>query len=145
MTQASNNYDRLYENMKQRFTVRNENSVYTLGEFMLMKATVKKAEAALPVALRPSATKTERAVANVVSYVNDKLIIKQTPVQDKTIKAFPLRASASAFLSAAVACAFMLSFCIIGANVIKNAAPAAEADTNVEEVAPVETAEAIFE
>lgn len=143
MTQASNNYDRLYENMKQRFTVASDNTEYTLGEYMLMKADVKKAEAALPVALRPSATKTERAVANVVSYVNDKLIIKQAPVQDKTIKAFPLRASASAFLSAAVACAFLLSFCLIGANMIKGVAPAAEVENSAEEIVATETAEFI--
>ena len=144
MTQASNNYDRLYENMKQRFTVASNNTEYTLGEYMLMKADVKKAEAALPVALRPSATKTERAVANVVSYVNDKLIIKQAPVQDKTIKAFPLRASASAFLSAAVACAFMLSFCLIGAKMIQGVAPAAEAENSTEEIVATETAEVIY-
>lgn len=144
MTQASNNYDRLYENMKQRFTVSSNNTEYTLGEYMLMKADVKKAEAALPIALRPSATKTERAVANVVSYVNDKLIIKQAPVQDKTIKAFPLRASASAFLSAAVACAFMLSFCLMGATVIKGVAPAAEVENTTEEIVATETAEVIY-
>ncbi len=145
MTQATNNYDRLYENMKQRFTLSGDSSEYTLGEYMLMKADAKKAEAALPVALRPSATKTERAVAGVVAYVNDKLIIKQAPVQDKTIKAFPLRASASAFLSAAVACAFILSFCLIGANVIKGTVPAAEAETVAEDAGGTETVSVIFE
>ena len=38
MTQTTNNYDRLYENMKQRFTVATEDNQYTLGEYMLMKA-----------------------------------------------------------------------------------------------------------
>ena len=145
MTQASNNYDRLYENMKQRFAVTSGNTQYTLGAYMLLKANEKKNEATLPVAIKASATKTQRAVASVVEYVNDKLIIKQAPIPDKTIKAFPLRASASAFLSATVACAFLLSFCLIGMNFVKNASPAAEADTVTEEIVGNETAEAIFE
>jgi hypothetical protein len=114
MTQATNNYERLYDNMKNRFTVACDNSEYTLGEYMLMKADAKKADAALPVALRSSATKSEVAVASVASFVTDILTIKEAPAKDKTIKAFPFRASASAFLSAAVACAFLLSFALIG-------------------------------
>ena len=114
MTQAANNYERLYDNMKNRFTVACDNSEYTLGEYMLMKAEVKKADAALPVAMRSTATKSEVAVASVVSFVTDVLTVKEAPAKDKTIKAFPLRASASAFLSAAVACAFLLSFALIG-------------------------------
>ena len=114
MTQATNNYERLYDNMKNRFTVACDNSEYTLGEYMLMKADAKKADAALPVALRSSATKSEVAVASVASFVTDMLTIKEAPAKDKTIKAFPFRASASAFLSAAVACAFLLSFALIG-------------------------------
>ena len=114
MTQATNNYEKLYDNMKNRFTVACDNSEYTLGEYMLMKADAKKADAALPVALRSSATKGEVAVASVASFVTDMLTIKEAPAKDKTIKAFPFRASASAFLSAAVACAFLLSFALIG-------------------------------
>ena len=66
------------------------------------RSNKKKEEALLPVAERSTATKTERAVANVVSYINDKLTIKEPPVKDKTIRAFPFRASASALLSAVV-------------------------------------------
>ena len=112
------NYDNLYENMKNRLTVVNEDSEYTIGSYMLMKAHRKKEEALLPVAERSTATKTERAVANVVSYINDKLTIKEPPINDKTIRAFPFRASASAFLSAVVACAFMLSFIVVGARLL---------------------------
>ena len=112
------NYDNLYENMKNRLTVVNEDSEYTIGSYMLMKANRKKEEALLPVAERSTATKTERAVANVVSYINDKLTIKEPPIKDKTIRAFPFRASASAFLSAGVACAFMLSFIVVGARLL---------------------------
>ena len=121
MTQTTNNYDKLYENMKQRFTVSQNDTAYTLGEYMLMKADGKKSEsAALPVAVM-----SEVAVTNIVSFVDDKLTIKQAPVKDKTIRAFPFRASASAFLTASVACAFLLSFVLIGAKSMTNQTPVA--------------------
>ncbi len=114
MTQT-NNYERLYDNMRNRFTIASDNNEYTLGEYMLMKADVKKTEAAaLPVALHNTVTKSELAVASITTFVNDKLTIKTVPEKDKTIRAFPLRASASAFLSASVACAFILSVALIG-------------------------------
>ena len=72
MTQTTNNYDRLYENMKQRFTVSSDNNEYTLGEYMLMKAGCKKAEkATLPVAVQTAVTKSESAVTSFVSFVNE--------------------------------------------------------------------------
>lgn len=121
MTQTTNNYDKLYENMKQRFTVSQNDTAYTLGEYMLMKADGKKSEnTALPVAVM-----SEVAVTNIVSFVDDKLTIKQAPVKDKTLRAFPFRASASAFLTASVACAFLLSFVLIGAKSMANQTPVA--------------------
>ena len=125
MTQT-NNYDRLYENMKQRFTISQDNTEYTLGEYMLMKADSKKTETStLPVAVQSAVTRSEMAMTNIVSFVDDKLTIKQAPVKDKTLKAFPFRASASAFLTASVACAFVLSFVLIGVKAISSPAPAA--------------------
>ena len=125
MTQT-NNYDRLYENMKQRFTISQDNTEYTLGEYMLMKADSKKTETStLPVAVQSAVTRSEMAMTNIVSFVDDKLTIKQAPVKDKTLKAFPFRASASAFLTASVACAFVLSFVHIGVKAISSPAPAA--------------------
>ena len=133
MTQTTNNYDRLYENMKQRFTISQDDNNYTIGEYMLMKADVKKAEdAALPVAVMTAVSKSEMAVSGIVSFVDDKLTIKQHPVKDKTIKSFPFRASASAFLTASVACAFLLSFVLIGAKTLSTSAPAAN-DININE------------
>lgn len=129
MTTTTNTYDRLYENMKQRFTVAEDGNAYTLGEFMLMKAAnTKKPEASssLPVAVKTAVTKSETAVSSVISFVDEKLTIKQAPVKDKTIKAFPLRASASAFFTAAVACAFILSFVLIGVRAMSGPAPASE-------------------
>ena len=98
-----------------------------------MKADVKKAEdAALPVAVMTAVSKSEMAVSGIVSFVDDKLTIKQPPVKDKTIKSFPFRASASAFLTASVACAFLLSFVLIGAKTLSTSAPAAN-DININE------------
>lgn len=119
-----NTYDKLYESMKQRFTVISDNEEYTLGDYMLMKADKKKEEASLPVIQRSSASKGEKAVAMLVSYVNDKLLIKNPPVKDKTMRSFPFRASASAFLSAVVSCAFVLSFVVMGAKLINSSIPA---------------------
>ena len=116
----TNSYDRLYENMKQRLTVIENDAEYTLGEFMSMKAEIKKSDALLPVLERSTATKSEKAVAMFISYVNDKLTVKEPPVKDKTIRAFPFRASASALLSAVVACSFVLSFGIIGTKLLAN-------------------------
>ena len=119
MNKTIDRYDMLLTNMQRRFTVDNDGSDCTLGEFMLIKATEKKQETALTVAQTHAVVATgERAVSAVVSYVNDKLTIKTPPAKDKTIKSFPVRTSASAFLSAAVACAFVFSFCLIGAKVL---------------------------
>ena len=135
MTQTTNNYDKLYNNMKQRFTVSQNDTEYTLGEYMLMRADNKKAETtALPVAVQTAVTRGEVAVSNIVSFVDDKLTIKQPPVKDKTIRAFPFRASASAFLTASVACAFLLSFVLIGAKSMSNQKPVAN-DTVITEQA----------
>ena len=128
MTQTTNNYEKLYENMKQRFTVSADDAEYTLGEYMLKKAGSQKAESAasLPVAMKTAVTRSEMAVSGIVTFVDEKLTIKQAPVKDKTIKSFPFRASASAFFTAAVACAFILSFALIGAKALSTPTPANE-------------------
>ena len=129
----TNNYDRLYKNMKERLTVIDDNSEYTLGEYMSMKADLKKTEAVLPLHERTELTRGEHAVASFISYINDKLTVKEAPVKDKTIRAFPFRASASALLSAVVACTFMLSFGIIGAKLLNT-------DSSVSEPVAIEYA-----
>ena len=128
-------YDALYENMKNRFTVVNSGSEYTLGDFMLMKAAKKQADKAannLPVA---TMSKGERAVAQIVSFVSDKLTIKNPPAKDKTIRSFPFRTSLSAFLSAAVACSFVLCFCVIGARILNLSSPTVD-EASITEYAP---------
>ncbi|MBE6643997.1 MAG: hypothetical protein E7612_01300 [Ruminococcaceae bacterium] len=103
-----NVYEDLYENMKNRFTVINDNAEYTLGEIMLIKAGKKKEASNLP-AVR-TASSTEKAICAFVSYVNDKLTLKAPPVKDKTIRRFPFRTSAAAVLSAVIACTLVISY-----------------------------------
>lgn len=135
MTTSTNAYETLYQNMKNRFTVVNDGSEYTLGDYMLMKANKKDFTSRLPVATKNDVARGEGAVALFVSYINDKLTIKKPPVKDKTIRAFPFRTSASAFLSAAVACAFILSFCVVGAKMLDFANNTAD-EVNLTEYAP---------
>ena len=45
-----------------------------------------------------------------MTYVNEKLTVKAPAVKDKTIRAFPLRASLSAVLSAVVMCGLVLTY-----------------------------------
>ena len=116
MERYTNNYDRLYNNMKENFTV--ASSDCSLGEYMLMKVAKKKNESNLPVAARPSASRSERTVSLIYNYVEDKLTIKTPPQQDATIRAFPLRTSMAAFLSAMVVCTFLISFGLIGSKVL---------------------------
>lgn len=117
-------YESLYTNVKERLTIVHESKEYSLGEYMLMQAkTIKEeepVESVLPVVAKNYAEAGERALAMVVSYVNDKLTIKEPPVKDKTIRAFPFRASASALLSAVACCALVLSIGIVGMNSTKN-------------------------
>ena len=131
MAHATNNYEKLYTSMKENLTV--ANSEYTLGEYMLMKAAAKKSEASLPVAMRPSATRSERTVAAVCNYIEDKLTVKKTPQSDTVIRSFPIRTAASAFLSAIVVCTFIVSFGIIGNSLRK------PKTTNIQTLEVVET------
>lgn len=134
MKNTYDTYEQLLNNMKDRFTVEGEAGDCTLGEYMLNKASVKKEQMALTVAKNAAiVAKSERTVTSLVSYVNDKLTIKAPPAKDKTIKTFPVRTSASAFLSAAVACAFVFSFCLIGAKVIGNQSNAVDAEVSTVE------------
>ena len=98
-------YDALYTNLKNQFTVIYNGAECTVGDFMLMKAN-KRSESSLPIATNAVRT---TSLTTIVEYVNDKLTIKQAPVKDKTIKSFPLRTSVSALLSATAACALVLS------------------------------------
>ena len=60
------------------------------------------------------------AISPVNGITPDKLTIKEPPIKDKTIRAFPFRTSASALLSAVACCALVLSIGIVGMGSIKN-------------------------
>ena len=105
MTTYTNAYEKLYTDMKTAFTVINNGTESTLGEYMMKKASAS-VSSNLPVA---SSVK-DNAISAVFSYVNDKLTIKTPPVKDKTIRAFPFRASAAAMLSAVVTCGLLLTY-----------------------------------
>ncbi len=118
-------YDKLYSNMVKKFTIANSGHDYTLGEYMLMKARGKKREVEELQAPKKTAAssnlpvKVERhadtnAIASVISFVNEKLTIKEAPAVDKTIRSFPLRTSFTAFCSALVVCALVISSTLIG-------------------------------
>ena len=108
-------YETLYNNMKNKFTVVNDNCEYTLGAYMTMKAHEKNKDSALPVA---KTAKQGGSLVSVFSFINDKLTVKAPPVKDKTIKSFPMRTSFSAALSSIALCTFVLSFGIFGAIAI---------------------------
>lgn len=116
----TNAYETLYNNVKERLTIVDGHNEYNLGEYMLMQVNKEKEEATLPVEARTYSGVGEKALAIVVSYVNDKLTIKEPPIKDKTIRAFPFRASASALLSAVACCALVLSIGIAGLGSMKN-------------------------
>ena len=110
-------YDKLYNNMVRKFTVEKDNHDYNLGDFMLMKAKAKKnemvaatADSNLPVARDNKSN----ALTTVFSYVNDKLTVKKAPVRNKTIRSFPFRTSFTAFCSALIVCALVVSCCFFG-------------------------------
>ena len=89
MATYKNAYDKLYDNMKNAFTVVNDGAETTLGEYMLRHAKAKNGSN-LPIA----AYSKDNAIEAIYSYVNSKLTIKTPPVKDKTIRAFPIRSCA---------------------------------------------------
>ena len=105
--EATNVYDSLYNNMKQRFTVVSGEKEYTLGGYMMMKANEKQEKKNLPATITETRPK---ALASVLSFVNRKLAVKEQPAPEKTIKAFPFRTAFSATCSALVICTLMFSF-----------------------------------
>ena len=139
MTSTMNQYDALYTNLKNQFTVIYNGTECTVGDFMLMKAN-KRSESSLPIAT----TARNTSIATIVEYVNDKLTVKNAPIKDKTMKSFPFRTSMSALLSATAACALVLScgiFSLSGANNLTNSTFTADNSSYTENITPEETEE----
>ena len=117
MATSNNAYEMLYTNLKNRFTVVDGDEECTLGEYMLNK-TCKEEISALPMVTakvhQPS------AVANFVSYINDKLMVKEAPQKDKVMRAFPFRTVAAACLSALLVCTFVISYGATSMNAVSS-------------------------
>ena len=110
-------YENLYENLKNRFTVENDNCECTLGEYMLAKAREAASVSSLPVALNDYGT-SRSLVRGLVSYVNEKLTIKKAPAKDKTMRAFPLRTSLASLVSALLICTLAVTYGLSGTSAI---------------------------
>lgn len=137
MASYKNAYDTLYNNMKNAFTVINDGYESTLGEYMLRKAAEKSGSSNLPVANVGK----ESAIAAVFSYVQDKLTVKTPPIKDKTIRAFPFRASLAAVLSAVVTCGLVITYGVAATGTDEQASFIAEVEDNnaeAEEALPYE-------
>ena len=133
MTTTMNQYDALYTNLKNQFTVIYNSTECTVGDFMRMKAN-KRSESSLPIVTTASRS---TSLSTIVEYVNDKLTVKQAPIKDKTIRSFPFRTSASAILSATAACALILScgiFSLSGKNGANTPYTAEKNDSSYNEV-----------
>ena len=135
--------------MVKKFTVEKDNTDYKLGEYLRMKARVKKetamiaasesSSALLPVVRAKNSAGT--AIVAAFSYVNDKLTVKEAPVRDRTMRSFPLRTSLAAFCSALVVCGLVVCCGIFG---FKAAAPGVDNTVSVEETPePVDDAQEI--
>ena len=123
-----NAYEKLYTNTKSQFTVIDNNKEYTLGELMLIKASKKKEKSYLPTVAGA------RSVTSFISYVNDKLTVKNPPKQDVITRRFPLRTACTTFLSALVLCSFVLSLGIFsGKNITTNANSMQESEISIRE------------
>ena len=141
MNVITNPYDSLYTNLKNRFTVVTDGRECSVGDYMRMKAGAET-KSSLPIAALQAE---QKALASIVSYVNDKLTVKVAPVKDRTIRSFPVRTSASAILSAVAACALVMScgiFALSGGNRVV-AGDAIDATEVVEDAELESTEEAV--
>ena len=98
-----------------------------LGEYMLAKAQKKHSSAlvsranakenALPVPVSGS----ESRIAALISYVQEKLTVKEAPIKNKTIRKFPIRSSLTAFGSAMVVCSLVIVCAFLGLKTMPEA------------------------
>ncbi len=128
---STSTYDRLYSNLKNHYIVQNNNSEYTLGEYMLMKANGIDEKSSLPVTVHEGTS--IRTLQSIVSYVNDKLTIKNPPAKDKTMKAFPFRTSLASLLSALLVCTVVVTYGLVGSSRLSSDAASASAEYPVSE------------
>ncbi len=142
-------YDKLYNNMVKKFTVENDNTDYTLGDYMLMKARAKRN--AMTVAANNGLAVAESkntSLTTVFSYIGEKLRVKKAPVKDRTMRKFPLRSSLTALCSATIVCALVVFCAVFGLSSAKNEydniVSVTESDAEIEQVIVEETVSADF-
>ena len=110
-------YDKLYSNMVKNFTVEKNRKDYKLGDYMLMKAKVKKHSDETEKVATTALTVRQsfgNSLVSFAAYVNDKLIVKEAPIRDRTIRKFPFRTSLSALCSAVLICTLIISCTVFG-------------------------------
>ena len=123
MTTVTNPYDALYTNLKNRFTVINNGEECSVADYMLMKAGKAKAASSLPAEIKRGSLET--SMSAFVSFMSEKLTVKNPPIKDRTLRRFPVKSAFSAMLSAVAVCALVISCGIFASsktedNVITN-------------------------
>lgn len=121
----ANAYEKLYDTMKNRFTVIKDNSEYSLGEYMALKSANAAAKAE-----EAQKTNMKNTVSSFFTYLREK--IEQKKAQPKVRRAFPLKSFASACLCALVVTALTLSFDAFATMASESTAPVV-ADENAED------------
>lgn len=119
MNTVTNPYDALYTNLKNRFTVVNGGKECSVADYMLMKAGKEKATSTLPAEIRRNNTSVS-SVGAIISFMNERLTVKNPPVKDKTLKRFPIKSTFSAMLSAVAVCALVISCGIFASTKTEN-------------------------
>ncbi len=114
MSTVTNPYDALYTNLKNRFTVVNGGVECSVADYMLMKAGKQKNASNLPTEVKRGSL--EMSMGAFISFMNEKLTVKNPPVKDRTLKRFPIKSTFSAMLSAVAVCALVISCGIFTAS-----------------------------
>ena len=134
-----NKYEALYKNMQKHFTIEKDGDSYTLGAYMRKRANESSTEQNLPVAIKENSG---AALRSIVNYVNDKLTVKRTPATERTMRAFPLRTSLAACLSAVLICTLMFSYALMQSPTAAGGSYVAQADEQTEQTAVYVAADA---
>lgn len=105
-------YDALLTSMQNRFTIVKDNCTYTLGGYMRTKAAEKTKGRNLPASVAHA--KAPVAVRQLLTYVSDKLAVKQTPPPERTLTSFPFRTALTSLAAALVLCTTVFAFARVG-------------------------------
>ena len=110
MATSMNAYEKLYINMKTRFTVVSDDRECSLGEYMLTRANREKEEDIQDLTVATITPKEPSAVVSFANYISERLMVNEAPQEDKVIRRFPIRTAAAALLSAMLICTFVMTY-----------------------------------